>query len=57
VKLNIEKVFLPCYTPRYAVRFILASSKLQQLYTDRMGATRYPPEVVDAFIEEGLHEH
>ncbi|MCX6030408.1 MAG: type II toxin-antitoxin system RelE/ParE family toxin [Chloroflexi bacterium] len=34
------------------MRFIFASKKLQQLYTDRMGATRYPPGVVDAFFEK-----
>ena len=34
------------------MRFIFASKKLELLYTDRVGATRYPPEVVDAFFEK-----
>jgi len=33
------------------LRFIFANKKLQQLYTDRIGAARYPPGVVDAFFE------
>jgi len=34
------------------LRFIFASKKLEQLYTDRIGATRYPPGVVDAFFDK-----
>jgi len=33
------------------LRFIFANKKLELLYTDRVGATRYPPGVVDAFFE------
>ncbi len=34
------------------MRFIFAHKKLQQLYTDGRGATKYPPEVVDAFFDK-----
>jgi proteic killer suppression protein len=34
------------------LRFIFANRKLELLYTDRIGATRYPPGVVDAFYEK-----
>lgn len=34
------------------MRFIFASKKLQQLYTDRAGASRYPHEVVEAFFDK-----
>lgn len=34
------------------MRFIFASKKLQQLYTDGVGAARYPAEVVDAFFDK-----
>lgn len=34
------------------MRFIFASKKLELLYTDKIGATRYPPGVVDAFFEK-----
>lgn len=33
------------------MRFIFANKKLQQLYTDRIGVTRYTPGVMDAFFE------
>jgi toxin HigB-1 len=34
------------------LRFLFASKKLQALYTDETGASRYPPEVVDAFFDK-----
>ncbi len=34
------------------MRFIFTSKKLQALYTDESGATRYPPEVVTAFFDK-----
>jgi len=34
------------------MRFTFRSKKLQRLYTDEMGSTRYPPEVVDAFFDK-----
>jgi proteic killer suppression protein len=34
------------------LRFVFASKKLQELYTDESGATRYPPEVVNAFFDK-----
>jgi proteic killer suppression protein len=40
------------YTLRCVVRFIFASKKLQQLYTEEAGAARYPAEVVDAFFDK-----
>ncbi len=34
------------------MRFTFASKKLQALYTDELGAERYPPEVVEAFFDK-----
>ncbi len=34
------------------MRFTFAGKKLQALYTDEIGAERYPPEVVEAFFDK-----
>jgi len=33
------------------LRFRFSSSRLERLYTEERGAQRYPPEVVEAFVD------
>ena len=33
------------------MRYQLSTSKIRRLYTEEVGARKYPPEVVDAFFE------
>jgi len=34
------------------LRIVFARKRLQALYADESGASRYPPEIVDAFFEK-----